>query len=210
MNSIGHEDLKTKREIYYTTAELIEFETEIADDYGKGKISGPIHLSDGNEEILIKIFSKISEKDWVFSAWRNHYHALLHGVEKKFLQKEITDGRSMGIINRSPKFYSSSIVGGILPICLGAALSIKRKGGSESVWCFIGDMTYETGLFWEAYKFSQNFELPLRFVVEDNEKSVTTNTERSWGARMAPLKNIIYYKYTSKYPHHGTGQWVNF
>ena len=202
--------LSKQRTINWTVKELKKFESEIALDYETGIIKGPIHLSDGNERELIEIFSYISEKDFVFSAWRNHYHALLHGVNKDYLKSEIKEGRSMGIISNSPNFISSSIVGGIIPIALGAALAYKKNKNFNKVWCFIGDMTYETGLFWEAYKYSTNHKLPITFIVEDNGQSVTTDTFASWNGKMAVLDEVIYYKYKSKFPHHGTGKWVNF
>ena len=68
----------------------------------------------------------------------------------------------------------------------------------------------ETGVFHEAYKYSQNLNLPLQFVVEDNNLSVHTPTDMAWGKRMDAPKNVIYYQYKMSYPHHGTGQWVNF
>ena len=115
------------------------------------------------------------------------------------------------IISNNPNFYSSSIVGGIIPIALGTSMIYKKqKNNSKHVWCFVGDMTYESGLFWEAYKMSQNYKLPLTFIVEDNGKSVTTDTVKSWNGKMEPLEGVIYYTYNSKYPHHGTGKWVNF
>ncbi|WP_435230920.1 thiamine pyrophosphate-dependent enzyme [Pseudopelagicola sp. nBUS_20] len=194
------------------TAEYLKnFEARLASDYEAGKINGVIHLSDGNEEQLIEIFSRIQKTDWVFSAWRNHYHALLHGVPEDYLYSEIQQGRSMGIMHTNPNFFSSSIVCGVIPIALGAAVSLGRKSGNkDKIWCFVGDMTYESGLFWEAYKYSQNHDLPLQFVVEDNGKSVTTDTRRCWGGRMQKLDGVIYYDFQSKYPHHGTGKWVNF
>ena len=64
--------------------DLINFEKEIVSIYEKGLIKAPIHLSGNNEDILIKIFKKIDIKnDWVFSNWRNHYHALLKGINKQ-------------------------------------------------------------------------------------------------------------------------------
>ncbi len=199
------------REHSLTIKDLQDFEAKIASDYESAKINGVIHLSDGNEIILMEIFRRIKRTDWVFSAWRNHYHALLHGVSSDFLYEEIKCGRSMGIMHRNPNFFCSSIVCGVIPIALGAALSLKRKSyNKDMVWCFIGDMTYESGQFWEAYKYSQNHELPLQFVIEDNGKSVTTNTESVWGGKMQQLDGVIYYSFDSKYPHHGTGKWVNF
>ena len=211
MNINQLDSLPVKREIKLTVNELSSYELSIAKEYEAGKIKGPIHLSDGNEIPLIKIFSYIGKEDFVFSTWRNHYHALLHGLDQSFLTNEIREGRSMGIISKKPFFYSSSIVGGIVPIALGAALALKRnKKKFQKVWCFIGDMTYESGLFWEAYKMSRNHALPLNFVVENNGKSVTTDTKKAWNGKMETLDGVIYYDYESKFPHHGTGKWVNF
>jgi TPP-dependent pyruvate/acetoin dehydrogenase alpha subunit len=194
----------------YTAQELIEFENRIKEAYEAGQIKGPVHLSKNNEEQLIELFKQIGEDDWVFSAWRNHYHALLHGVDSEYLFNSISEGKSMGTNSIKPNFYASSIVGGIIPIALGVAQALKLKNSPNKVWCFIGDMTMETGGFWEAYKYSQNFELPLQFVIEDNNLSVHTPTTMAWNTRMEPPKNVIYYSYDMHYPHHGTGKWVNF
>ena len=68
---------------------LVDFETEVAKRYENGEIKAPIHLSGGNEEQLIEIFKNIHHTDWVFVAWRNHYHALLHGFDRDELMNEI-------------------------------------------------------------------------------------------------------------------------
>lgn len=198
------------RDVKITPEELIAFEDRVKIAYEAGQIKGPIHLSKNNEEQLIELFQYIHPGDWVFSAWRNHYHALLHGVDSEKLFTEISEGRSMGTNNVNPNFYASSIVGGIVPLALGAAMGLKRKNSPRRVWCFIGDMTMETGVFHEAYKYSQNFNLPLQFVVEDNNLSVHTPTDIAWGKRMEAPENVIYYSYKMSYPHHGTGKWVNF
>ena len=139
-----------KRVVKLTSQELIDFETDIKECYERKEVNGTVHLSKNNEEYLINLFQYISEDDWVFSAWRNHYHALLHGVPKDKLKDWILKGKSMGINHTYPRFYASSIVGGIIPIALGAALAMKQKQEDRKVWCFIGDMTMETGVFWEA------------------------------------------------------------
>ena len=112
--------------------------------------------------------------------------------------------------NISPNFYSSSIVGGIIPLALGAAMALKRKSSDKKVWCFVGDMTMETGIFHEAYKYGKNFDLPLYWVVEDNDISVNTPTDMAWKQKQEVPDDVIYYKYKLGYPHHGTGKWVNF
>lgn len=190
--------------------ELIEFEKRIKRIYEKGKIKAPVHLSGNNEDHLIKIFKKINKSDWVFSSWRNHYHALLKGISPEWLEKEIIKGRSMGINNLKKKFYSSAIVGGIIPIAMGVAQSIKLKKQKNKVWVFIGDMTFETGIFHECYKYCKNFNLPIKFVIEDNNLSTNTPTNLAWKKKSKKPKDVIYYKYKRKFPHHGTGSWILF
>jgi len=195
----------------WTSQDLIDFEDDIISHWENGEIRGPIHLSNGNEEQLIKIFSKIGVDDWVFSTWRSHYHALLHGVEPKVLKQKILDGKSITIIDKNSNFYSSAIVNGIIPIALGVSKALKLKNSKDKVWCFVGDMTFETGLFYEAHKYARNFDLPLNFVVEDNGVSTNTPTSDTWnGIQREIPDDVIYYKYKSKYPHYGTGKWVVF
>jgi pyruvate dehydrogenase E1 component alpha subunit len=198
------------REHNWNEEELIHFENKIVESWETGKIRGPVHLSGGNEKHLIEIFKRISENDWVFSTWRSHYHALLKGVSPNWLESEILDGRSISIINREKKFYSSAIVGGIIPIATGVAMSNKRDNKNEIVWCFIGDMTFETGTFMENYKYIKNFELPVRFVVEDNGVSTNTPTIETWGKKLEVPNDVVYYEYEKQWPHYGTGKWVVF
>ena len=190
--------------------DLIDFENKISSYYENKKIKGPVHLSGNNELKLINLFKKIKKNDWVFSSWRNHYHALLKGCSAQDITKQIVSGRSMTLNSIKNKFFTSSIVGGIIPIALGVAFSLKKKKIKNTVWVFIGDMTYETGVFYECYKFSRNFKLPLKFIVEDNGLSTNTPTNKAWGKKQKKLPGIIHYSYKRKYPHHGIGKWILF
>ena len=107
-----------------TKKKLIDFELRVKKAYEDGKIRAPVHLSGQNEDQLIEIFKNIDPDDWVFSSWRNHYHALLHGFDEDELYNLIVEGRSMSINSSKRKFYSSSIVAGSMPIALGVALSL--------------------------------------------------------------------------------------
>ena len=205
------EHLNKVRNVTINSEDLIEFEDRIKAVYEDAKINAPVHLSKGNEEELIEIFQYVGKDDWVFSSWRNHYHALLHGVDSEFLFNEIVEGRSMSTNSIENNFYSSSIVGGIIPIAVGCALALKRKNDtSRRVWCFIGDMTYETGIFYECHKYATNFNLPIQFVVEDNNMSTNTPTDLAWGKKRDILDDVIYYAYERELPHHGTGNWILF
>ncbi len=199
------------REVKLSAQDLVNFELRVREEYEKATISGPVHMSKGNEEQLIEIFKYIQPNDWVFSSWRNHYHALLHGVPEEHLYELIVSGKSMSAYCDTPKFYTSSIVGGILPIAMGAAKAQQMKGTKTKVWAFVGDMTFETGVFHEVYKYSRRHNLPIEFVVEDNNMSTNTPTDETWnGTKSQPPEDVFYYSYERGYPHHGTGQWILF
>tara|TARA_B110000967_G_C18879911_1_gene560448 strand:+ start:419 stop:1027 length:609 start_codon:yes stop_codon:yes gene_type:complete len=195
--------------------DLINFENKIIKLFNHSKIRSPIHLHSGNEENLIKIFKKIRKNDWVFSSWRSHYHCLLKGVPEKKLSQEIIKGKSISLCFPEHKIYSSAIVGGSLPIAVGLAISLKRKQSKHKVYVFIGEMTAETGIAHECIKYSINKKLPIHFVIEDNGKSVCTDTRKVWSMKKLSYeknknKFVTHYKYFLKYPHAGTGRRIQF
>lgn len=198
-----------------TEQDLIDFETRIADKFNEGKIRAPVHLYDGNEKQIIEVFKKIRKQDWVFCSWRSHYQCLLKGVPPDLLEEEILKGHSISLCFPEYKIYSSAIVGGNLPIAIGTAMSIQRNGEDSHVYCFMGDMTFETGISEETIKYAQTHDLPITFIIEDNGKSVCTDTTEVWKIDrddLAHLMNekLIYYKYESRYPHAGAGMRVQF
>jgi len=198
------------RQVPYTKDDLINFENKIVEHWENAKIRGPVHLSSGNEDALIEIFKRISTEDWVFSTWRSHYHALLKGLDPSWIESEILQGKSITICNQNQGFYSSAIVGATMPIALGVALGLKRQGSNKKVWCFIGDMCFETGGFYEVHKYARNFDLPLHFVVEDNDISTYTPTVATWNVKREVPSDVLHYSYKSKYPHYGSGKWIAF
>jgi pyruvate dehydrogenase E1 component alpha subunit len=196
--------------------ELISFEDDIANLFNAGKIKAPVHLYKGNENEIINVFKKIKNNDWVFCSWRSHYQCLLKGVPPEKIKDEIIAGRSISLCFPEYKIFSSAIVGGVLPIAVGAAMSIKFKKEKDSkVFCFMGEMTAETGIAYECIKYSRNFKLPIHFIVEDNEKSVCTDTREAWNQNKLTYENkndeyVTYYKYKTIYPHAGAGIRVQF
>jgi TPP-dependent pyruvate/acetoin dehydrogenase alpha subunit len=202
--------------------DLIDFETDIGETFNRGEIRAPIHLYAGNEDQIIRVFEKIDvKKDWICCTWRNHYQALLKSIPPEVIKERIMAGKSMVMNLPEYKFVCSSIVGGIPSIATGLALAAKLRGTDEHVWCWTGDMSAETGAWAEAYKYARTQDLPITFVVEDNELSVLTPTHEMWGANKWYLpaqnrvwyesKHLIYYKYKNhKYPHAGAGVRVQF
>jgi len=198
----------------YSASELVQFETHVAEIFNSGVIKAPVHLYDGNEEEIIEVFKNIKDEDWIFCTWRSHYQCLLKGVPQERLLADIMNGKSITLCYPEYNIYSSAIVTGSIPIATGVALDIKRKHQTNHVWCFVGDMASETGTFFENYKYALNHDLPITFIVEDNNKSVCTDTRKVWNTDKLAFNSsenkIIYYSYTSKYPHAGAGKRIQF
>jgi TPP-dependent pyruvate/acetoin dehydrogenase alpha subunit len=204
-----------------TKQEVQQFEDEIAELYEAGKIRGPVHLRDGGEDELWEIFSQVGRDDFVFSTWANHRHALLKGIPPEKVRQRILDCDSMAMSFPEFRFYTSAIVGGIASIATGTAHTCLGTG--QRVWCFLGDMSFRTGVAHESIMYSIGNKLPISFVVEDNGKSVGTDTVEVCGVTVQELLNkyqrmrrgdgnveFYYYSFDSKFPHSGTGHFISF
>ena len=100
-----------------------------------------------------------------------------------------------------------------MPIALGAAKAIQLNGSQDHVYLFMGEMTSETGAASEAHRYAVNFDLPITFIIEDNGKSVCTNTSEAWGSPVLSLvgkPKVMHYTYELPWPHAGAGTRVQF
>ena len=188
----------------WTEEELIAFEDRIGDLYLDNKLPFLFHLSGGNETQLIEIFKDIKEGDYVISNHRSHYHALLHGIPPEVVEDRILNGRSMFIYDRERNFFCSAIIGGTPAIAAGIAWALKRKGSDKKVWCFVGDGTEDNGHLFEAVRYVDGWDLPCKFVIENNDRSVEANNAERWGNTgdykwQSP--SVIKYYYDITYPH---------
>ena len=203
---------------------LLEFEGKVAQMFEEGKINCPVHLCGGNENELINLFEVISPEDWVVATHRNHYHYLLKGGDEEKLWGELYGtengmckgkGRSMHLYDLSINFLTSAIVGGGPAIAVGLALSIIKKYPDKTknrphVYCFVGDGGEDTGNYTEAVRFSLGRELPITFVIEDNDLAVESTKEVRWKKRTDfNSPNVVRYAYTRAYPHVGIGKHVS-
>ena len=109
--------------------QIASFEEEIANIYEGGVIKAPVHLRNGNEENLVKIFNEhVNDEDYVFSTWASHIHCLLKGVPPERIKQDILEGRSITLHYPDYNIFSSAIVGGIAPISVGTAKALKNSG----------------------------------------------------------------------------------
>ncbi len=188
---------------------LIDTENRIVELFKQKKIRSMFHLSFNNELQLINIFRNIKPEDWCFSTHRSHFHALLKGMKSNELIERVLKGNSMHLFSKKLNFFTSSIVGGVLPIAVGVALGIKRVGGTNKVWVFVGDACSRMGIFYECVNYSQGHDLPIEFVVEDNGLCINAWTEELWGN--AKDKDRVHkYSYERCFPHAGSGDYVTF
>jgi len=166
-----------------TPEDLANFEKEIADIFATGAIRAPVHLRSGREEELIRIFkeNQIGDDDYIFGYWDSHELALLKGVPREEVKQAILEGKSISLCFPKYKMLCSGIVGSLMGTAVGVAWALKRKESGGHVYIFCGDMSSETGIFFESVKYAVNFNLPVTFIVSDNGLSVMTKTRETWG-----------------------------
>lgn len=195
-----------------TKDELIYFEAEVARLWEEGGLPYLIHLSGGNEDQLLAIFSQFKTGDWVFSTHRNHYHALLAGVPQNKLMRLIKAGNSMFVFDREHNFLTSAILAGTCCIAAGVAWALKEEKSENRVWCFLGDGAEEEGHFAEAVTMVLSHNLPCRFIIEDNDRAgEMTRDERrpgffmNWDSGHRFQEHVQRWRYAPTYPHAGSG-----
>ena len=94
----------------------------------------------------------IKKKDWIFCPSRSHYQCLLKDAPIKILKNAILKWKSISLCFPKYNIYSSPISRGSIRIALDVACAIKKKKLNQRVYCFVGDMTSETGIMHESLK----------------------------------------------------------
>lgn len=191
-----------------TPAKLIETEEEIRRLWENGELPFLTHLEgsvDGYfEQTLCDFFRDfVKPTDWVCASHRSHFVYQLHrGTD---LIDQVKAGNSMFLAG--PRFISSAIVAGTCSIAVGLAMAIEAREGNEMVFCFLGDAASEHGHALEAIGFSQARNLPVHFIITDNDSSCgVSKTQRrgsNWEWQWPP--NVTKIEYRAKFPHAGSG-----
>ena len=151
----------------------------------------PVHLCLGQEAVPDALHECLNPEDWLFSTHRNHGHYLAKGGSEQKLMDEImglptgVNGGFMGsqcFSDPDINFYSTAMVGGLIGVATGTALSLKLAGSKAVVVCCIGDGATEQGVFWESLNFAALHVLPIAYICEDNGYSVhAPKSERQTG-----------------------------
>ncbi|QIE54181.1 thiamine pyrophosphate-dependent dehydrogenase E1 component subunit alpha [Pikeienuella piscinae] len=178
------------------------FEEGAEDAYTRGLIHGTMHLSIGQEASAVGACLPLSDEDKITSTHRGHGHCIAKGAEPtkmfaEFFGKETGyckgRGGSMHIADVAKgNLGANGIVGGGLPIAVGAALSAKRLGTGGVVTCFFGDGANNEGAFHEALNMAAVWKLPVVFVCENNKYGMSVSTERSTAAAQVADRAVAY------------------
>jgi pyruvate dehydrogenase E1 component alpha subunit len=144
----------------------------------------------------------LSDEDKITSTHRGHGHCVAKGADlsrmfAEFFGKESGyckgRGGSMHIADPSKgNLGANGIVGGGLPIAVGAALSAKRLGTGAVTVCFFGDGANNEGAFHEALNMASVWKLPVVFVCENNKYGMSTSTERSTAVKNIADRAVAY------------------
>jgi pyruvate dehydrogenase E1 component alpha subunit len=161
-----------------------------------------MHLSIGQEASAVGACLPLTDEDKITSTHRGHGHCIAKGAEARLMFAEFFGketgyckgrGGSMHIADVSKgNLGANGIVGGGLPIAVGAALSAKRLGTGAVVTCFFGDGANNEGAFHEALNMASVWKLPVVFLCENNKYGMSVSTERSTAVKYVAERAVAY------------------
>jgi len=175
--------------LYKTLMTIRVFETRCIKLYRQGLIRGYLHPYLGEEAIAVGVCAALDAKDYITSTHRGHGHCLARGGSLKRMVAEIMGrrdgycrgrGGSMHIADMSTgNLGANGIVGAGTPIGVGAALATWIRGEDRVTVVFTSDGAVNNGTFGEALNLATVWNLPVIFVVENNQYAVSTPIEQS-------------------------------
>ena len=168
------------------------FEQKCAELYQLGKIGGFLHLYIGQEATAVGSIAARRPQDHVITAYRDHAHALVVGADPKRLMAELLGkatgvskgkGGSMHLASVEHNYWGGyGIVGGHIPLGTGLALAEKYKETDAVVLCYMGDGSTNIGYFHESLNMAGVWDLPVIYIVENNQYGMGTSVARASAA----------------------------
>ena len=153
-----------------------------------GEMPGFLHLYVGQEAVAAGVMSVLTDDDQITSTHRGHGHAIAKGAEFRPMFAELYAkttgyckgrGGSMHIVDTSRGMLgANAIVGGGIPIAIGAAFASQYRGDGTVAVSFFGDGATNIGAFHESVNMAAVWDLPCIFVVENNGYAEFTSQER--------------------------------
>ena len=177
-------------------------EEEIANLSLGQEIKTPVHLAIGQEAIAVGISSALTPADKIYSGHRGHAHYLALGASLNGLFAEVMGketgvckgmGGSMHLYDPSVGFQGSvPIVGGTIPIAVGAAIACKYENNGAIAVCYFGDGAANQGQVYESFNMAKLWELPCIYVIENNRYAMGTSVQRSSAQKDLSQRGISF------------------
>lgn len=169
----------------YKVARTIRcFEEAAVAQYRLGHIRGYLHPYLGEEAIATGVIATLRPDDYIVSTHRGHGHAIAKGHDPRIMMAELFGketgycrgrGGSMHVSNLAQyNLGANGIVGAGIPIATGAALALKIRQSTQVVVCFFSDGAANNGVFHESLNMASVFQLPVIYVLENNQYAVST------------------------------------
>jgi pyruvate dehydrogenase E1 component alpha subunit len=175
---------------YYREMLLIRrFEEKAGQLYGMGLIGGFCHLYIGQEAVVVGLEAAAKEGDKRITSYRDHGHMLACGMDPKGVMAELTGriggysrgkGGSMHMFSKEKHFYGGhGIVAAQVPLGAGLAFADKYMGNDNVTFAYFGDGAANQGQVYETYNMAELWDLPVIFVIENNQYAMGTSVKRS-------------------------------
>ncbi|MFI2281116.1 pyruvate dehydrogenase (acetyl-transferring) E1 component subunit alpha [Nocardia beijingensis] len=186
---IAAEDPDRLRGLFRDMLFVRRFEERTAQSYQQAKIGGYCHLNLGEEATVVGLGAAMRPTDYLFTNYREHGYALAKGIEPGRVMAELYGratgtskgwGGSMHMYDTVTRMLGGyAIVGGQVPLAVGAALAIDYRGEDDVVVCQMGEGTTNIGAFHESLNIAALWRLPVVFLVINNQTGMGTTVERS-------------------------------
>ena len=172
------EDRALRLNLYRTMQTIRSFEEMVAKLFYRGRLPGFVHLYVGQEAIAAGVCANLRTDDVISSTHRGHGHLIAKGARLDRMMAELYGGidgycrgkgGSMHIADFSIGIFGANgIVGGGIPIAVGAALAAKVEKNDRVAVAFFGDGASNEGTFSESLNLASIWRLPVIFVCENN------------------------------------------
>jgi pyruvate dehydrogenase E1 component alpha subunit len=171
-------------EMYTKMVQTRRFEETAARLFTEGKVHGTAHFCIGEEATGIGVTCALDKEDYMAATHRGHNQSIGKGMSldrmmAEFLGKETGYCKGKGGCMHIADFSVGSlgangIVGGGIPIAVGAALTQRLKKDPHMTVCFFGDGASNEGSFHEAANLAAVWKLPVLFVCVNNQYAMST------------------------------------
>jgi TPP-dependent pyruvate/acetoin dehydrogenase alpha subunit len=160
------------------------FEEKAIELFEHNLIRGNIHPCIGQEAVSVGVCSALRRDDYMVNTHRGHGNCIAKGADLRLMMAELMGkstgyckgkGGSMHIADfEGGNLGANGIVGGGIPIAVGAGISIQNRGSNQVVACFFGDGATNQGTFHESLNLAALWKLPVIFVCENNQYALST------------------------------------